>query len=155
MYTGRSEAACSLEGPVAEASPMEERKAFWAAGEQGDPCPFAFTRTYWFQRRDTLFSRLYQLWMESGAQCSDGPVLPLEQPGDACEASNSCGLSLCLPCCFSSLAGIGPVSPRRHTSCHYERVLSMRLASQFDVRATPCHLCQTPAERQVGPLWEF
>ena len=87
MYTGRSEAACSLEGPVAEASPMEERKAFWAAGEQGDPCPFAFTRTYWFQRRHTLFSRLYQLWMESGAQCSDGPVLPLEQPSDACEAS--------------------------------------------------------------------
>ena len=59
MFTGGSQAACSLGAPFAEASPMEERKAFWAAGEQGDPCPFAFTRTYWCQRRDTLFSRLY------------------------------------------------------------------------------------------------
>ena len=37
------------------------------AGERGEFRPFAFTRTYWAQRRSALYDRLFQLYREGGA----------------------------------------------------------------------------------------
>ena len=34
--------------------------------DDGQLCPFAFTRSYWFQRRNALTSRLFQLYNETG-----------------------------------------------------------------------------------------
>ena len=117
--TGRSWLGFShLGGSVKTAHETAQSQPYDVGGERGDIRPRAFTRSYWLGRRDALFSRLFQLYGESGLHLpvAGGPPLCSGRSGLVlCEFHDCC--AHLLPCASSLskylvAADIGKGSPQ-------------------------------------------